>query len=388
MATSATQRHLPRRPAPAAARRWNSRARSPRTPYCGYCQSTVVRSGEVLTRLGKMAELFDDHSPLQLLASGRIALDGQDQPFTLIGRLQYKGDAGIWTEWAALLARRQHRPRWAEDNGAYVFTRPHRPWPRAARGRALSPRGHHRHQRQTAIAWPIQRQAQLIVCPGRAAPNCRRWANRLTWWSCAAADGEVAQHRLRPYPAQRRARPRSCCWKTCKLQGLKRRIGQGRKRPSVQLPALRRPGAGAAVHHQKPHLRLVQQPHRPERRRGRRAALRRAGRARAAPHPAGQQGPVAGCALAGGGLSAPHGRGARRRSSTLAGANTCSTTSKRGFAFLVDSEEGWSMVRPTTGAPQLSPNGRSRHVHGHQVRAQNTATGPKPPTCWASSTGR
>jgi hypothetical protein len=32
---------------------------------------------------------------------------------------------------------------------------------------------------------------------------------------------------------------------------------------------------------------------------------------------------------------------------------------KRGFAFLVDSEEGWSMVRPTTGAPQLAANGRS-----------------------------
>src|SRR3990167_4309478 len=32
---------------------------------------------------------------------------------------------------------------------------------------------------------------------------------------------------------------------------------------------------------------------------------------------------------------------------------------KRGFAFLVDSEEGWSMVRPTTGAPQMTANGRS-----------------------------
>ncbi|NUN60620.1 MAG: DUF4178 domain-containing protein, partial [Burkholderiaceae bacterium] len=27
--------------------------------------------------------------------------------------------------------------------------------------------------------------------------------------------------------------------------------------------------------------------------------------------------------------------------------------------FLVDSEEGWSMVRPTTGAPQMTANGRS-----------------------------
>jgi hypothetical protein len=32
---------------------------------------------------------------------------------------------------------------------------------------------------------------------------------------------------------------------------------------------------------------------------------------------------------------------------------------KRGFIFLVDSEEGWSIVKPTTGAPSLSPNGQS-----------------------------
>jgi hypothetical protein len=37
---------------------------------------------------------------------------------------------------------------------------------------------------------------------------------------------------------------------------------------------------------------------------------------------------------------------------------------KRGFAFLVDSEEGWSMVRPTTGAPQLSSNGRTATYMG------------------------
>jgi hypothetical protein len=46
----------------------------------------------VLTRIGKMAELFDDHSPLQLMASGRITLAAR-KPFTLVGRLQYKYDA-------------------------------------------------------------------------------------------------------------------------------------------------------------------------------------------------------------------------------------------------------------------------------------------------------
>jgi ribosomal protein L37AE/L43A len=86
---------------------------------CGYCQSTVVRSGEVLSRVGKMAELFDDHSPLQLFATGQFA----KRNFTLIGRLQFKTDEGSWTEWNALFDDGQSG--WlAEDNGAYVFTFP------------------------------------------------------------------------------------------------------------------------------------------------------------------------------------------------------------------------------------------------------------------------
>jgi ribosomal protein S27AE len=38
---------------------------------CGYCHSTVVRDGERLSRIGKMADVFDDYSRLQLMASGR-----------------------------------------------------------------------------------------------------------------------------------------------------------------------------------------------------------------------------------------------------------------------------------------------------------------------------
>ena len=86
---------------------------------CGYCQSTVVRDGEVLSRIGKMAELFDDHSPLQLFATG--AFNARD--FTLIGRLQYKTEDGSWTEWNALFDDGQSG--WlAEDNGAYIFAFP------------------------------------------------------------------------------------------------------------------------------------------------------------------------------------------------------------------------------------------------------------------------
>lgn len=76
-----------------------------------------MRDGEVLKRIGKMAELFDDHSLLQLQASGTF----KGQAFTLVGRLQYKYAEGTWTEWHALLADGSSAFL-SEDNGAYVFT--------------------------------------------------------------------------------------------------------------------------------------------------------------------------------------------------------------------------------------------------------------------------
>jgi len=78
----------------------------------------VVRQGEILQRLGKMAELFDDHSLLQLGASG--VLEGKN--FTLVGRLQYQYREGSWTEWIAVLDDGTSASL-SEDNGAYVFAR-------------------------------------------------------------------------------------------------------------------------------------------------------------------------------------------------------------------------------------------------------------------------
>lgn len=76
-----------------------------------------MRDGETLKRIGKMAELFDDHSPLQLQTSG----SWNGQAFTLVGRLQYKYGEGTWTEWHAVLADGSSAYL-SEDNGAYVFT--------------------------------------------------------------------------------------------------------------------------------------------------------------------------------------------------------------------------------------------------------------------------
>jgi endogenous inhibitor of DNA gyrase (YacG/DUF329 family) len=94
---------------------------------CSYCRSTLVRDGEALKRIGVSSELFDDHSPLQLGASGRW----QGVAFTLVGRLQYGYADGTWNEWHVLLdtGTDEAAPRSAwlsEDNGAYViaFDRP------------------------------------------------------------------------------------------------------------------------------------------------------------------------------------------------------------------------------------------------------------------------
>ena len=87
---------------------------------CSFCRSTLLREGDALRRIGVSAELFDDHSPLQLGASGRH----QGLPFTLVGRLQYRYAEGSWNEWHALFESSGAAPRSAwlsEDNGAYVL---------------------------------------------------------------------------------------------------------------------------------------------------------------------------------------------------------------------------------------------------------------------------
>jgi ribosomal protein L37AE/L43A len=83
---------------------------------CSFCRSTVVREGEALRKIGESAELFDDHSPLQLGAAGRH----QGAAFTLVGRLQYRYADGTWNEWHALFDG--GKSGWlAEDNGRYVI---------------------------------------------------------------------------------------------------------------------------------------------------------------------------------------------------------------------------------------------------------------------------
>jgi hypothetical protein len=87
---------------------------------CSFCRSTLLREGEALRRIGQSAELFDDHSPLQLGAAGKY----QGSPFTVVGRQQLGYEGGSWNEWHVLFdgGSQGLRSAWlSEDNGAYVM---------------------------------------------------------------------------------------------------------------------------------------------------------------------------------------------------------------------------------------------------------------------------
>ena len=135
---------------------------------CGFCRSTLVRDGEALKRIGTSAELFDDHSPLQLGASGRY----KGMAFTLVGRLQLGYADGTWNEWHALFdgGPDGQRSGWlSEDNGSFVFAFD-APWPGDAPADAATavrlPLG--RPQFVDGRAWTVASivKARLIAAQG------------------------------------------------------------------------------------------------------------------------------------------------------------------------------------------------------------------------------
>jgi len=113
---------------PTAQRRWQAACPNCGAPVefasaasasavCSFCRSTLLREGDALRKIGTSAELFEDYSPLQLGAAGRYA----GAAFTIIGRLQLSYAEGSWNEWHALFDG--GKSGWlSEDNGSFVFS--------------------------------------------------------------------------------------------------------------------------------------------------------------------------------------------------------------------------------------------------------------------------
>lgn len=364
MASSPAQRHY-RAPCPGCGAPVEFHSAQSTHAVCAYCQSTVVRQGEVLQRLGKMAELFDDHSPLQLHATGRIALDGQSLPFTLIGRLQFQGEAGHWTEWSAFLDDGRLATL-GEDNGAYVFTLPH--WPQ----RELPDPKFLRLGVTTAIdgkpyTVAANLQAQLIAAEGEL-PKLPPLGQPFTVVELRSEDGEVLSinHSRQPPQVER---GRAVRLEDLQLQGLKDesvKHEQGRQfncphcgapvpvwletTQSLTCPACRslidiHDGLGGELRHA-----LQDEPIQPL------IALGRTGKLQ------GVDWQVVGF---------QHRMGvAPGEDEHFGWSEYLLYHRQRGFAFLVDAEDGWSLVRPTTGAPRLAANGQSASYLGKTYALQ------------------
>lgn len=353
MAENATQRYY-RAPCPGCGAPVEFRSAQSTHAVCGYCQSTVVRSGEVLTRLGKMAELFDDHSPLQLMASGRIALDGKDLPFTLIGRLQYKGDAGTWTEWVTFL-QDGSTATLGEDNGAYVFTRPFstaRELPQAAAFRVGSTTAI--NGKPFSVAANVQ--ASLISAQGEL-PKLPPLGQPFAVVELRSEDGEVLSIDYGG-PAPKLERGRAVRLEDLQLQGLKDESAKEEKGRQFNCPHCGAPvqvkldntksitcgscnslidlsaGVGAelrAAEQDEPVQPLI---------------------------PLGSTGQLEGVPWQVVGFQ--HRMGVEPGDDEHFGwEEYLLYNRKRGFAFLVDATDGWSLVRPATGAPKLASSGQS-----------------------------
>lgn len=87
------------------------------TAVCDYCRTTLIRRGEEIANIGRMAELVDVPSRLQRGATGVW----RGRPFGLVGRLQLRYEQGLWNEWHLLFD--DGRSGWLSEAGdEYVLT--------------------------------------------------------------------------------------------------------------------------------------------------------------------------------------------------------------------------------------------------------------------------
>jgi hypothetical protein len=71
--------------------RWSSAVQT----VCEYCRSVLVRHDIDLERVGQVATIPDDASPIQLGTEGIY----RNRAFQVVGRIVYEYEQGSWSEW-------------------------------------------------------------------------------------------------------------------------------------------------------------------------------------------------------------------------------------------------------------------------------------------------
>lgn len=351
MAAEPSPQRVYRAPCPGCGAPVEFRSAQSTHAICGYCQSTVLRQGETLSRIGKMAELFDDHSPLQLQVSGIW----NNKPFTLVGRLQYKYGEGTWTEWYAVLADGSSAYL-SEDNGAYVFSTPmqtQRDMPGAENFRV----GSTTTTAGKTFSVASNNQVALLSAQGEL-PRLPDLGKSFAMVELRSADGAVLSVDYSSQPAAVSI-GQSVLLEDLKLTGLRNESVKDEKGRQFDCPNCGAPvtvtlassksitcgschsiidlsqGIGAELKHA-----LQDEPVAPL------IAL-------------GSQGTLQGVEWQVVGFQHRVGTDPADPDEQFGWEEYLLYNLKRGFVFLVDSTEGWSVVKPTTGAPVMSEDGRS-----------------------------
>ncbi len=93
------------------------KSRSSVMAVCSYCGSTLVRHDMDLENLGKMAELAQDMSPLQIGTTGNY----EGKNFEIAGRQKITWENGTWNEWYLVFAN--GKDGWLADaQGFYMIS--------------------------------------------------------------------------------------------------------------------------------------------------------------------------------------------------------------------------------------------------------------------------
>src|SRR5260370_8204544 len=66
---------------------------------CQYCKSILVRTDVDLKKVGQVADLPPDSSPIQLNTEGIY----RNKAFAVVGRIIYEYDQGPWNDWHVLM---------------------------------------------------------------------------------------------------------------------------------------------------------------------------------------------------------------------------------------------------------------------------------------------
>ncbi len=87
---------------------------------CSYCNSNIIRTDLELSKIGEMADLPPDLSPVQIGTTGRF----KNSKFYVAGRIIYGWKNGSWNEWFLLFDN--GKEGWlAEAQGEFMLTFPH-----------------------------------------------------------------------------------------------------------------------------------------------------------------------------------------------------------------------------------------------------------------------